>query len=438
MFKIKGVWLAALLGILASCSTNKEIPQGHRISVLNAPQHDEFIENKKTVSLTLSKEETLNIWSQTGSNAEHLTLNISASSNAKELWSKKFGKGADKRNLLLASPVISNGVIYAQDVEGTVFAFDLSSGQKLFKQKLKPLNKSDSDSALNGTGLALDNARLYATTGFGSVFSLNLKDGNILWRKDFNTPIRTAPTVSSNKLFIQTIDNQLFCLNTSDGSEIWSYNISSEDTVLAGTATPAYSSSKDILVAAFSNGELQAFNASIGYPLWSNNLVSGAAVTAASPINAIKASPVIDSNTVYAIGNNDQMLATNLETGDILWKKQIGGVNTPVIDKEALFLVSNNFELIALNKKTGDIFFKTPLLEDLSLKERQNIYLSGPILINSNLLVTTSSGLVLTFDALTGEKKAELDLGTSLPFAPISAENAIIFTTSHSKLIVFK
>lgn len=436
--KSKKLLLASALLVLSSCSGNKDLPQGKRISVLDMPASELAASKSASKSFSLSEKQTLKEWNQTFANAVHTPKNISASANMVERWSSNFGKGANKRNLLLASPVASNGVVFVQDVEGSVSAYQISDGKKLFKQKLKPLNKNDSSSALNGAGLALDAERLYALTGFGSVFALDRSSGKILWRKDLNIPLRTAPTVDQNKLFVQTIDNQLFCLDTSDGSEVWVYNISAEETVLAGGAAPAYDASKQIVVAAFSNGEIQAFNAQIGYPLWSNNLISTGSFTSVLPINAVKASPVIDSNVVYAIGNNNQMIAANLETGEIIWQKQIGGTSTPLVDKEAVFLVSNNMELTAMDKANGNILWQQPLLSNLETKERRELYVSAPLLINSELLLVTSSGLVLTFDPKTGKQKNVLDLGESLPFAPIAVDKNIIFVTNDAELIVYQ
>ena len=437
-FELKKLWMAVFCVALAACSGSKEIPQGRRISVLDMPQKEVLFQRTGKLNVHLSAEKELTIWSQAGSNAAHLIPNISVAQDAKEQWSESFGEGAGKRNLLLAQPVISNGVVYVQDVEGKVSAFDLSDGHRLFSQKLKPLNKNDSSSALNGAGLALSGAKIYALTGFGAVFAIDGANGKILWRKDFNVPFRTSPTVYKDKLFVQTIDNQLFNLDARDGSEIWVYNISAEDTVLAGGSAPAYDATKDIVVAAFSNGEIQAFNASIGYPLWSNNLVNVGRFSAASPINAVKASPVIDSNIVYAIGNNNRLLAMDIENGDVLWQREIGGVNTPIVDTEVLFVVSNNFELMALNKKTGETLWQKPILENMKAKERRELYLSGPLLINSELLVTVSNGLVISFDAKTGTQKRIVDLGEEIPFGPVSANKNLVFITNDAELIVYR
>ena len=207
---------------------------------------------------------------------------------------------------------------------------------------------------------------------------------------------------------------------------------------MAGGAVPAFDAAQEIVVAAFSNGEIQAFNARIGYPLWSNNLINVQQIGASVSINAVKASPVIDKNTVFAVGNNGLTMAINLENGDVLWQKTIGGTSTPVVDDQALFVLSNNFELLALEKETGEIMWAEPLFNDMSSKERLKLYVRGPVMINSELLITASNGTVLTFDARTGKQKTTLRLGDDLPFEPIAADGSVIFTTNEAKLIVYQ
>ena len=435
--KTKHLAIVCLVGVACACSSSKEIPEGKRISVLDMPEKT-FVASHASKSVNISKETEIKNWLQVSSNAKHTTKNISASKDMKESWSINFGKGSGSRNMLLARPIVLNDIIYTQDVEGTVKAFDLATGHQVFKQKLKPENKSDSKSAMNGSGLASDGRNIYALTGFGGVFALNASNGDILWRKDLDTPLRSSPTVEKGKIFVQTIDNQLLALDTTDGSEIWTYSISAEETVLAGSAAPAYDDQKEIVVAAFSNGELQAFNSRIGYPLWSNNLVGPTQFGSTAQINTVKGLPVIDNGVVYATGNSNQTLAANLENGELLWQRAIGSVNTPLVDEQAVFIVSNNFELYALDKSTGETLWQKHLLEDIKAKKRRELYISDPLLINSELMLVVSNGLVLTFNPRTGEPKSAYDLEEDVPFAPIVAHKTILFTTNDADLIAFE
>ncbi len=439
-YKFKTFALMFIAVGVSSCgifSNDKELPSGTRISILT----EQNTQNAQTSVISGDSFPTPIInrqWTQIGGNASHTGTDIHTSNDLKLLWHKNFGDGASKKNLLLAQPVVYNNIVYTQDVNATVYAFSLNDGKKIWKQKLKPLTENELESGLNGVGLAIDNQALYAVAGYGSVFALNRENGDVLWRKNIGSPLRAAPTICDNKIIIQTLDNRLLAFNTQSGEEIWKYNVPAEDTVLAGGPAPACLSEKNLVVAGFSNGEIHAFNADIGYPLWSTVLINNGHVNLATDINAIKAPPVIDDNTVYAIGHNDLLAAIDYRTGDNKWEQKIGGINLPWVVGDYIFVLSNNNELLALNKKSGKVLWQTSLLTEYPLEERSNIYLTGPIMINKNLLVTASNGIVYEISSTDGQIIHRRDLEEPLPLAPISAGSAVVFITNDADLLVYK
>ena len=440
LHKLKAFGLIVLMAGISSCgifSSDKTLPSGTRVSVLA----DKVPGNMTTTKIPADSLPVAVVnrnWTQNGGSSNHIMGNLKVSGNFKQIWEANFGEGGSKRNLLLAAPVIYAGTVYAQDVKGTVRAFNLSDGKNLWKQKLKPLTENENDSGLNGSGLAVDENAVYATAGFGSVFALNPQNGKVLWRRDIGTPLRTAPAACNGKVIVQTLDNRVFALNAKNGNEIWKYNISAEDTVLAGGPAPACLPDKNLVVAGFSNGEIQAFNADIGYPLWSATLIDNSRINLSTDINAVKASPVIENDTIYAIGHNDLLAAVDYRTGENKWSLKIGGTHMPWIAGNYLFVLSNNNELFAVNKNDGKILWQTRFLEEYPLDERSEIYLSGPVMINSQLLITASNGIVYSVSPENGEIKNRLNLKEELPMAPVAAGNTVIFTTNEADLLAYK
>ena len=440
MLRLKNIFVFCLAFFLASCSffsSDKKLPEGRRVAVIDLKSDSDTVK-AQNLKIKVSPAENIVSWPQLNANAHHLAPNVKASGTLEEVFSASFEHGASSRNFLLSKPIIDNGLIYAQDVNGTVYAFDLKDGKRVFRQKIKPLIQNDSSSALNGAGLASDGKKIYALTGFGTVAAIDALTGDMLWRKDLNVPFRTSPALGDGKLFAITIDNQLFALNSDDGSVIWKYEISSEDTVLAGGAAPAYDAKTKTLVAAFSNGEIMAFNARLGYPLFSNNLVNLDDLSAPSSINAVKASPVITDKKVIAVGNSRVTLAFDIENGDVLWQRALSGTQTPLVNNETIYLITQEGQLVALSLKDGSTLWQILPLEHLKIKERAQIHLYGPIMVQGHLVVTASDGAVYMFKPENGTKISQFDLKQDLPFAPIAAEQTVIFTTNNAHLIAFR
>ena len=436
---LKKLGFAFCVAAVSSCGIfqdSKDLPEGVRISIMQSKYSHDQASNKEVADVPAMV--FAENWSQSGGSPFHVVGNLMGNENAVKKWKANFGKGANKRNLLLAQPIILNDIVYVQDVEATVSAFNLQDGKKVWEKEITPHQKNIKDNGLNGVGLGASEKEIFAVTGYGSVVAFDAKTGNKLWQENLNALIRTSPNVCGEKLIIQTLDNQLFVLSTKDGSVIWKYNTSAEDTVLAGGAVPACSESLGLIIAGFSNGEVEAFNANIGYPLWSANLVNKTRGNSTTNINAVKASPVIDGQTVYAIGHNDMLAAIDYRNSEMIWSQDIGGTNTPWIAGDYMYVLTNANELTCLKKEDGKVVFSTSLLEEYELKERTEIYLSGPIMVNSKLLVTASNGIVYSISPLNGKIEHRIDIKEKLPYAPISAKETVIFTTNDASIIAYK
>ena len=251
---IKSLTMAGLF-LLAGCGLfGKEKLQidGERINVLKDTVNLAPDFAPGAVQVRLPAPYTNPKWTQSGGNSMHLMGHLKADRKLKEIWTAGFGEGSSKRDFLIAAPVMAYNAVFAIDAEGIVSAFRQDSGERIWKRRLKPVNRDDKTVAMKGAGLAEFNKRIYATTGFGSVFALDMLTGKEIWRRDYETPFRIAPTIANNKLFVQQIDNTLIALNADTGEELWKNVTDFENTTLVGGASPAYNPDLDVVIAAFS------------------------------------------------------------------------------------------------------------------------------------------------------------------------------------------
>lgn len=379
-----------------------------------------------------------NKWTQNGDNSMHLIGHLEAKTKLKKLWSKSFGKGSSKRDYLIASPIAAYGVVFAVDAEGIVTARRQDNGKQIWKKRLKSRNKEERGIALKGAGLAEFNKKIYATTGFGSVFCLNMTDGKEIWRQDLDMPIRIAPSINAGRILVQSFDNTLTALDADNGSILWKNQTESEATTLVGGATPAYSPENDVVIAAFSNGELQAYKASTGTPLWTDLLISHKRTNSLAQISAIKANPVIDGGKVFAIGYNSVLTAIDLRTGSRIWERETGGTNQPWVAGNYLYVLTNDFDLLALDKNDGKIIWNTAIPKGDDSDAKNGVFGSGPVLVSDRLLVATSNGYIFSVSPYTGEILGYVSADEGIELAPIVVDGMAIFTTNDAELIAYK
>lgn len=426
---------------LAGCgmfSEDKLILDGDRIPVLEGETilQPDYMPNQVKIELPDAK--TNIAWAQNGGNAQHYPDHPNSGDVIRELWSSDFGSGGSKRDFLIAAPIVKHKTAFTIDSDAVVRAFRMDNGQNIWESKLKPFNRQDKSAAMKGAGLAANEQTVYAVTGFGAVAALDMMTGKKLWIYNAGLPIRIAPTVSDDYVFVQTIDNILIALNAKTGKELWKYKSTKEITTLVGGASPAYDAVSDVVVAAFSSGELRAIKASTGTPLWSVLLVSRKRVNSLAAINTIRANPVIDGNVVYAAGNNNVLMAIDLRTGLPLWEREVSSVNQPWLAGKYLFVLSNDADLAAIETATGKVVWSTriPLGEDVSTKS--GVFVSGPVLTGYRLIVTTSNGHAFAVSPYDGKILGYIELDDDIVAAPVVAYDTVLFVTNDAKLTAYK
>ncbi len=114
--------------------------------------------------------------------------------------------------------------------------------------------------------------RVYVGSGYAEVLSLEAETGKVVWRAGLTAPVRAAPTVSGDRLFVTTVDNQLLALSIDDGKKLWDHTGISETAGLLGGASAAVDSGT--VIAAYSSGELFALRADTGRVAWAENLAA--------------------------------------------------------------------------------------------------------------------------------------------------------------------
>ncbi len=438
---LKYTALCGMVILLAGCGLfgkDRLDIEGKRINVIKENSDLSPDYTSGSVKIKLPAPYTNNKWAQNGGNSLHLMGHLQAGNEIKELWDCNYGEGSSKRDFLIAAPIAAYKVVFAIDAEGVVSAFRLDNGKKIWKKRLKPLNREDRNTSMKGAGLAEFNKKLYATTGFGSVFCLDMMTGDVLWRKDLEMPIRIAPTVGASKVFVQTIDNTLFALNADNGDELWKNATDVKNTTLVGGATPVYNPDLDVLITAFSNGELRAFKASTGTPLWGDLLVSKKKTNSLADITAIKAGPVIDGDKVFAVGYNSVLTAIDLRSGNRIWERELGSNNQPWVAGNYLYVLTNDFDLLALEKNTGKIIWNTTIPTGEDLENRNGIFGTGPLLAGDRLLVATSNGYVFAVSPYTGDVISYISVSEGVELPPIMVDGTLLLTTKDADIIAYQ
>ena len=431
----------ALVLLTAGCSwfkDEKPVAQGERISVLSNETIVKPDVARDTVKISIPEPHRNIAWSQSGGHASHHVGHLESGTQLKGFWESSFGTGSSKRDFLISTPVISDKAVFTIDADAVVSAKRLDNGETIWERKVKPENRDDKDVAVKGAGIAVAYNKIYVTTGFGGVFALDMKTGAPVWYYNAESPIHIAPTIDNNIVFVQTLSNKLVALDALNGSKLWTYESEAEGTTMIGGASPAYDVEQDLVVAAFSNGELRAFKATTGSPLWVDWLYSSRKSTPLAAINTIRANPVIAGNVVFAAGQSNLLVAIDVRTGNRLWQRDLTLNNQPWVSGNYLFAIANNSDLIAVETETGRIVWSTKIPLGSDDDDKSGAFISGPVLTDNRLLVTTSTGYAFAVSPYTGKIMSYVDLETPIEAAPVVADGILLLTTSDAEIYAYK
>ncbi len=433
--------LIALGASLTACSGDifgdKEKPPlpGERIAILDENRTLRPDETAKTAPFAVMDAWQNDAWPQAGGKPDHAMQNLALSGKAlQKAWSSSIGDGSKKRLPLTTQPVVVGKSIFTLDTDSRLSSFDIENGKRRWSVSVR---KEDEDDAVISGGISYDNGLVYVTSGYNEIIAVDAQTGNIRWRAPIRTPSRAAPTISGGRIFITTINNSLLALNAADGREEWEFAGLGENKGLVGAASPA--AAGDMVVPAFSSGELYGLRANNGSVAWSDNLSGSTRLGGMTALSDIRGLPVIDGNVVYAISFAGKMVAVDIRTGARLWQQEIAGAKTPWIAGNRLFVISTEGQIVSIDKDTGGIIWVSQLARYEDAKSKTGpIFWTGPLFAGGRLLAFSTDGRAAEINPEQGTLVREWSTGEDIRIAPVVANGTLYLLSEDGDLLAYR
>lgn len=373
-------------------------------------------------------------WPQPGGAASNAIGHVALGAAPALAWTAEI-EGSSTRRRLGSSPVVGGGNLYVVDTSGTIRAFDAASGGAVWTKRLElPDNLRAS---LFGGGVSYAADQLFATDGVGNVVAMDAATGDIRWQVNPAGPLRNAPTVAFNQVFVMTQDNQIHALNAADGSTVWSDTAAAGQAGVFGVGAPA--AAQGTVIAGYSSGELSAYRYENGRNLWSDALARTSISTQVGTLTDVDAGPIIDAGIVYALGQGGRMAAYDLLSGQRQWELNIAGISTPAVAGEWLFTLTDKAELLSIQRSSGKVRWLSQLQRYRDAEDRRGeVFWTGPVLAGNSLWVASSRGAVMRVDVMTGEATPfqQLDSGVSLP--PVVAGGTLYILADSGRIHAYR
>ena len=449
--------IAALMaaGLLAGCGIfDRRGPvtptYGERIPVLGVEGQVEADPQIADVPVTVPAPQVNANWAQSGGNAAKSMGHVALGDALAPAWSASIGEGSSVRARLAAEPVVADGRVYTIDTTATVRAFSADNGALLWSTQVR--GETSPRETLFGGGVGYDEGRLYVTNGAGDAAALDAATGAVLWMVKPGGPLRGAPTIGNQNVYVVSQDNQLYALDVGTGELKWTGTGSFEQAGVFGTAAPAFAQST--VVAGFSSGELTAYRYENGQVVWQDALARTGVSTVVGTISDIDADPVIDQGRVFAVGQGGRMVAVELITGQRVWEMNVSGTATPWVAGDWLFVVTDRAQLLAVARASGRIRWIAQLPRFRRPPEERSpdpttgrprtrpgadpIFWRGPVLAGNRLVLVSSQGQIAYVSPVDGTILSNTETGAQMSLAPVVANNTLYILDDSGRLTAWR
>ena len=437
----------AALGLDRKRATTPTV--GERIAVLGAESAIQVDPALAAVPVTLPPMVQNDSWSQPGGNASKSVGHLALGDALAQAWSVSIGQGSTNRGRLAAAPVVGGGRLYTVDTSATLRAFDAASGRQVWAVRIGDPREiaggrsfwngeaTGNSGALFGGGVSYDNGRLYATNGLGDAASFDAASGAQIWRVRPGGPLRGAPTISADTVYVVSQDNQLYALNPNDGSLRWNGIGTLEMAGVFGSAAPAVG--QGTVVAGFSSGELTAYRYENGRVVWQDALARTSISTAVAALSDIDAEPVIHEGRVYAIGQGGRMVALELASGQRIWEINVAGISTPAVVGDWIFVVTDEGQLLAIARETGRVRWMTQLRRYQDQDDKKgSVSWVGPVVAGNRLILANSAGQIANVSPLDGSVQSVVDTRTPISLPPVVAGGTLYILNDRGQLTAWR
>jgi hypothetical protein len=192
--------------------------------------------------------------------------------------------------------------ILGVDLEGTLRAFDVDSGNEAWSLALAPFQtfKASPVRASASSAVFVDVQ--------GRVYNVDLDERTLLWTKELHAPVYETPALAGEHIVLTTTRGGVYVLHAGTGTTIWAWH--GPETIRMGA--PAIGPSSVVVGA--TDGYVRSFDPSSGALQWETPFP-----------DVVSAPPLIVGEHVFVGTLGTSLQSLNAGTGEVVWRTEVDG-----------------------------------------------------------------------------------------------------------------
>ncbi|MFC1567864.1 PQQ-binding-like beta-propeller repeat protein [Pseudomonadota bacterium] len=320
----------------------------------------------------------------------------------------------------------SNGKIVIAGRDARVRVYDFNGSE---------LHRIAIDEPSDSGALALPNGTVVVGDVGGVLYGIDPVKGSILWRYQLSSPYLSQPVLLQNGFLIQTSDNRIYRFST-NGEKQWSYAAHGGGLSIYLTASPLVV--ETTIYAVFTNGDAVALKVDSGDLLWRRQLLLNTDAAVLSELRAPISDPVMlkqghigieEVEDVILIGfYQGELLILSASDGRQLFSKEVSIKSAPLIDNHHLYIASASGELESIDLATGATQWK---------KKLSSGELLGPVVWQDSLWLADDRGALLRLSR-DGQKRGEIAFDGRIEHMPTVTSSGVLVRTGLGVLTLIR
>ncbi len=345
-------------------------------------------------------------------------VDIVATADLNQVWSENIGKGTDELFIKL-TPVVKGEHVFIADTRGEIVALHAESGKSVWE--------NDSDLPVTG-GPGADENLVLVGTSEGDVLALISESGEEAWRTKVSSEVLSPPRESDGVVVVRTIDGKIFALDAATGDRLWIYDRTVPNLTLRGTSTPIIANG--LVIAGFDGGRLTALEVKTGKLIWEAKVAIPRGRSQLERMVDIDSQPLILGDSIYVTTFQANVSALSLDTGQVLWQRDISSHSELSADAEHLYVTDYLGNIWALDRFSGGSVWKQEKLAHRKV--------TGPAILGDKVIVGDLEGYLHWLDKETGDFAARIEVEEDpILTKPIVANGMLFAYSSGGKLAAY-
>jgi outer membrane protein assembly factor BamB len=322
---------------------------------------------------------------------------------------------------VMASPVISNSVVYCGSHYGKFYAIDVNTGEEIWEFQTDDLISSSA---------AVSKGIVYFGSCDNKIYAIDAQSGEKIWEFDTEENVESSPAVYNGVVYCGSdMDwgsgkGKVYALDGKTGANIWEIELAGTVQSFAITAEKVFG---------LASHELRAFDYQCGKKIWSSgpgdrmnpefsgnpsigesivccavkrgfkkwksgrlytfDISTGAKIWEFKTSEQIWSSPAIYGNRVYFGSDEGKLYALDARKGTEIWKFQMGDIvrSCPIVSNGVVYCGSLDKKIYGLDAKTGKKLWEY---------ETGGEIWSSPTISNDMLFIGSGDGYLYAFKKL--------------------------------------